>query len=182
MSENVDKLVSDDTQLSLATQALKAVETSEDRKDTKTPVDIVEGSVADFLGKAIDATLYSTKLSQALEDDLISDLPSMSTSEKITLFNIDRSSANDRLFKMLSPTIGLISARQQAMIQAAGKAEAAQQAAAVQVNIGAASGGLDANVAANTPQEVKAGLNAIFQLIASRSANLKQAEEVKPEE
>jgi len=170
----MSELIQDESQMNLAIQALKAVEKSEDRKDTKTPVDIVENSVADFLGKAIDATLYSSRLSQALEDDLISDLPSMSTQEKITLFNIDRSSSNDRLFKMLSPTIGLISSRQQAMIQAAGK-EAAQQAA-VQVNVQTA-GGVDASVAASAPQEVKAGLNAIFQLIASRSANLKQVSE-----
>lgn len=173
MSNEVENIISEENQLDLATKALKAVEKSEDRKDEITPVDIVESSVADFLGKAIDVTLYSSKLSQALENDLVSDIPNMSTSEKITLFNIDRSSANDRLFKLLSPTIGLISARQQAMIQAAGK-EAAQQAA-VQVNVNAA-GGVDANVAANTPQEVKAGLNAIFQLINSRASDLKNAE------
>ena len=174
MSNEAENIVSEENQLDLATKALKAVEKSEDRKDEITPVDIVESSVADFLGKAIDVTLYSSKLSQALENDLVSDIPNMSTAEKITLFNIDRSSANDRLFKLLSPTIGLISARQQAMIQAAGK-EAAQQAA-VQVNVQTA-GGIDANVAANTPQEVKAGLNAIFQLINSRASELKKADE-----
>lgn len=171
-------IVQDDKDLDLASKALIAVEKSELRAEEVTPVDTVERSVADFLGKAISATIESSKLSSALEDSLIADLESMTTTEKITLFNIDRSSVNDRWMKILQPTIGLITARQQAVIQAAGK-EAAQQAA-VQVNVGTGVGNTrDAAIANTTPPEVTSGLNTLFQLIAAKSQGLKESKDTE---
>lgn len=167
------KAVQNDKQLDLATRAISAIEKSEDRKDSVTPVDIVELSVAKFLQSAMDTAVESKRLKNALEDSLIEDLPKMNVSEKITLFNIERSSSNDRDFKLISPSIGMVTARQQAMIQAASKAEAQQ--AAVQVNVQAGGNARDAATAANVSPEVSSGLNTIFQLLASRSAQLQAA-------
>lgn len=164
------KAVQNDKQLDLATRAITAIEKSEDRKDSVTPVDIVELSVAKFLQSAMDTAVESKRLKNALEDSLIDDLPKMNVSEKITLFNIERSSSNDRDFKLISPSIGMVTARQQAMIQAASKAEAQQ--AAVQVNVQAGGNARDATTAASVSPEVSSGLNTIFQLLASRSAQL----------
>lgn len=167
------KAVQNDKQLDLATRAISAIEKSEDRKDSVTPVDIVELSVAKFLQSAMDTAVESKRLKNALEDSLIEDLPKMNVSEKITLFNIERSSSNDRDFKLISPSIGMVTARQQAMIQAASKAEAQQ--AAVQVNVQAGGNARDAATAASVSPEVSSGLNTIFQLLASRSAQLQAA-------
>lgn len=167
------KAVQNDKQLDLATRAITAIEKSEDRKDSVTPVDIVELSVARFLQSAMDTAVESKRLKNALEDSLIDDLPKMNVSEKITLFNIERSSSNDRDFKLISPSIGMVTARQQAMIQAASKAEAQQ--AAVQVNVQAGGNARDATTAASVSPEVSSGLNTIFQLLASRSAQLQAA-------
>lgn len=167
------KAVQNDKQLDLATRAITAIEKSEDRKDSVTPVDIVELSVAKFLQSAMDTAVESKRLKNALEDSLIEDLPKMNVSEKITLFNIERSSSNDRDFKLISPSIGMVTARQQAMIQAASKAEAQQ--AAVQVNVQAGGNARDAATAASVSPEVGSGLNTIFQLLASRSAQLQAA-------
>lgn len=167
------KAVQNDKQLDLATRAITAIEKSEDRKDSVTPVDIVELSVAKFLQSAMDTAVESKRLKNALEDSLIDDLPKMNVSEKITLFNIERSSSNDRDFKLISPSIGMVTARQQAMIQAASKAEAQQ--AAVQVNVQAGGNARDATTAASVSPEVSSGLNTIFQLLASRSAQLQAA-------
>lgn len=167
------KAVQNDKQLDLATRAITAIEKSEDRKDSVTPVDIVELSVARFLQSAMDTAVESKRLKNALEDSLIEDLPKMNVSEKITLFNIERSSSNDRDFKLISPSIGMVTARQQAMIQAASKAEAQQ--AAVQVNVQAGGNARDAATAASVSPEVSSGLNTIFQLLASRSAQLQAA-------
>ena len=167
-------VIQSDKDLELSARAAMSMEAGEDRKATVTPVDIVENSVATFLGKAIEATLYSNKLSQALEDSLTEDLPNMSTNEKITLYNIEKSSSNDRLFKMLSPTIGLITARQQALIQATAK-EA--QNAAVQINVQNGAGNArDAAVASSADPAAIAGLNTIFQLIAAKAGSLKKEE------
>lgn len=167
------KVVQNDKQLDFATRAITAIEKSEDRKDSVTPVDIVELSVAKFLQSAMDTAVESKRLKNALEDSLIDDLPKMNVSEKITLFNIERSSSNDRDFKLISPSIGMVTARQQAMIQAASKAEAQQ--AAVQVNVQAGGNARDATTAASVSPEVSSGLNTIFQLLASRSAQLQAA-------
>lgn len=167
------KAVQNDKQLDLATRAITAIEKSEDRKDSVTPVDIVELSVAKFLQSAMDTAVESKRIKNALEDSLIEDLPKMNVSEKITLFNIERSSSNDRDFKLISPSIGMVTARQQAMIQAASKAEAQQ--AAVQVNVQAGGNARDAATAASVSPEVSSGLNTIFQLLASRSAQLQAA-------
>lgn len=176
-------LVTNEKSLDLAASAIVAIDAAEVRKAEVTPVDIVEGSVANFLGKLIDVTVESRKLSQSLEQSLEQDLDEMTVTEKITLFNIDRSSTNDRWFKILSPTIGLLTARQQALIQAASKEN--QQAAAVQVNVGATGTSRDATVASSTSPEVVSGLNAIFQLAAARKANLEaekaNATTVEPE-
>lgn len=171
-----ENLIRDEKSLELASRAITSIEKAEVRKEELTPVDIVENSVANFLGKVIDATVESNKLSAALEQSLIDDLDEMSTAEKITLFNIERSSSNDKWFKILSPSIGLITARQQAIIQ--GQAKEAAQAAAVQVNVNSSLGNSrDAAVASATSPEVNSGLNTIFQLINARSEELKAAKE-----
>lgn len=159
-------IVTTDKQLDVATKAILAIDKAEDRSENLTPVAIVEHSVADFLGKAMDAAVRSEKLATALEDSLIADLPEMSTTEKITLYNIERSAANDNKFKLLSPSIGLLTARQQAIIQAASKE--AQQAA-VQVNVNSAGNPRDEAVSSSASPEVISGLNTLFQLMANRA-------------
>lgn len=164
-------IVASENQLNLATQALAEIEKTEANKKTITPMDMVEHSVADFLEKAISATVASNRLSQALEDNLIESLPTMKTEEKITLFNIERTSSNDRLFKLLSPTFGVITSRQQAEIQAQSKRDSQQSA--VQVNIGAGNS-VDAAIASKTSAEVETGLNTLFQLISAAQGKLAQ--------
>lgn len=167
------ELVQNDQQLDQAVRAVATIEKTESAPKL-TPMEVVEQNVSDFLEKAIAVTIGSTRLSQALENSFIDDLKNgtMKTDEKITLFNIERSSSNDRLFKLLSPTFGVITAKQQAEIQAQSKREQAQ-AAAVQVNVQAGGNSLDAQVASTTPASVEAGLNAMFQMM--QSAALRKA-------
>lgn len=163
--EEEKNLVNTENQLDLATRALAQIDNTKE-KEEKSPIRMVENSIANFLDQAIKVTIDSTKLSRALEEDLIDSLPDMKTDEKIALFNIERSSNNDRLFKLLSPTINMITAKQQAEIQAQAKKDAQQ--AAVQVNVGTGSS-LDADVASKAPAEVEIGLNALFQLLATKN-------------
>lgn len=161
-------IVKTNEQLDLAARALANIETTEESKQGESsPIRIVENSIANFLEQAIKVTIDSTKLSQALENSLIDSLPEMKTDEKIALFNIERSSNNDRLFKLISPTINMITAKQQAEIQAQAKKDAQQ--AAVQVNVNGGGNSLDSLVASKTSAEVETGLNALFQLLASKA-------------
>ncbi len=163
------ELVTSDAQMDQAVRAVAVIENKETQAPS-TPMEIVEQNVSDFLEKAIAVTVASSKLSQALEKSFIDDLEAgtMKTDEKIALFNIERSSSNDRLFKLLSPTFGVITAKQQAEIQAQSKKAAAAQTA-VQVNVQAGNSA-DALVASKTPANVEAGLNALFQMAAARAA------------
>lgn len=166
MEELKNNIINTEDQLDLATRALAQIDNNEEKEESS-PIRMVENSIANFLEQAIKVTIDSTKLSRALEDDLIKSLSDMKTDEKIALFNIERSSNNDRLFKLLSPTINMITAKQQAEIQAQAKKDAQQ--AAVQVNVGAGST-LDSTIASKTPAEVEIGLNTLFQLLAARTS------------
>lgn len=169
MSNEAD-LIQTDAQMDQAVRAVAVIE-SKEAQTPSTPMEVVEQNVSDFLEKAIAVTVASSRLSQALEESFIDDLKAgtMKTDEKIALFNIERSSSNDRLFKLLSPTFGVITAKQQAEIQAQSKKEAIAAQTAVQVNVQAGNSA-DALVASKTPANVEAGLNALFQMAAARAA------------
>lgn len=166
--------IKDDKELELATQALVTIENAE-ALPVPTPLEEVESSLSDFVKQAFGVALSSTALQSALEKDFIENLSEMKTDEKIALFNIERTTANDRLFKLLSPTFGLMTSKQHAEIQAANKREAA---AAVQVNVGTGPSPKDAKVANETDPAVISGLNSLFQL----SQVLQKQQESKPSE
>lgn len=174
MSNALD-LIQNDKQLDQATRAVAAIEKTE-TQEKPTPMEIVERNVSDFLGKSFAVAIRSTRLSDALEESFVDDIKSgtMKTDEKITLYNIERSSSNDRLFKLISPSIGLITERQRAEIQERSKREQ-QAAAAVQVNVQTGANSIDAQVASSTPANVEAGLNTIYQLM--QAAMLRKAKE-----
>lgn len=163
-----DSLVKNEEQLGLALQALSTIEKTEQLPE-KTPMDQVEHSIASFLEKAIDATVASNSLARALEDSFVDDIQSgnMTTTEKITLYNIQKQADNDRMFKLISPTFGVIVERQRAEIQAANQKN---QQASVQVNVGTNS--MDAQIASQVPAEVSLGLESLFQLMNARAQSL----------
>lgn len=168
-------LIDTENKLELATRALANIELAEE-KEVVSPIRRVESSIANFLEKAIGVTIESNRFSKAIEDSLIAGLPEMKNDEKIALYNIERTSSNDRLYKLLAPTINMIAAKQQAEIQAQAKRDAQQSA--VQVNIGAGNG-LDSNIASKVSADVSIGLNALFQLAEAKKRQL--AEEAAAE-
>src|SRR5574344_278815 len=94
---NEANLIQTEAQMNQAVRAVAVIENKE-AQAPNTPMEIVEQNVSDFLEKAIAVTVASSKLSQALEESFIDDLKAgtMKTDEKIALFNIERSSSNDR--------------------------------------------------------------------------------------
>lgn len=166
-----EEIIKNDNQLALAERAVVAIENGSERKEV-TPIDEVVRSLADFTRDAFATTMESTKLTRALENSLIQDLESgsMKINEKISLYNVERSASNDRLFKLLNPTFQAINEKQRAEIESARRTEQLQaQAAAsgpnVQVNVGGTA--LDAKVASEVPAEVSLGLLALNNLLAA---------------
>ncbi len=158
-------LIQNEKQLDLATSALATIEKTESTV-TSSAIDTVRESVANFLVAATEAAKESNRLSKVLEESFIEDIENgkMTMTEKITLLNIERSAANDRTTKIISPTFGMITEEFRAKIQADARKE--QSSTAVQVNVGGNS--LDAQVAATVSPDVGSGLNTLFQLMSSR--------------
>lgn len=175
---NDSVLVQNNEQCDLATRALGIIEETE-QAPVKTPVEQLEASVADFVKNAMAVTNEGAKLTRALEDSFVNDIESnnLSAKERITIYNIERSASNDRLFKIISPLIGMINERQRAEIDAKNRKDQAAQAN-VQVNVGNGGGGnpMDSQVASQVPPSVTIGLNNLFQLMAARAATKEVSE------
>ena len=156
----------------LAAKALATIERV-DQEYKLSPLEHVESSIAYFINKAIDATIASNRLSAALEDSLIQSLDSMKNDEKIALYNIERTASNDRLSKLITPTIGAIAQQEQARIQMLQAKQNPLGNPSVQVNIGGGGNPLDAQVAASVDPSISTGLDALFNLtrVAANLAN-----------
>ena len=174
-----EQLVQTDKQMDLATRAVAAIEAAEQRPVVPI-MDKVKEAVADFLGHATAAATESNRLSRALEDSFIQDIQAgtMSVNERITLLNIERSAANDRMFKIISPTFGVVTEEQRAEIQARANQE---KQAAVQVNVNAGGSPQDAALASAISPEIGAGLNALFQVMSRRAVEKAEAVDVDAE-
>ncbi len=181
VSEN--NLVKDDKSLALAETAVASMEKGSEVAEV-TPIDEVVKSLADFTKDAFAVTMESTRLTRALEESLIDDLKTdkLSSAEKISLYNVERSASNDRLFKLLTPTFQAINEKQRAEIESARRAEQLQSQNSggtnLQVNVNAGSG-VDAKVAEMATPEVKTGLLAMSNLLQAWGAHAQKENEVK---
>lgn len=175
-------IIQNDTQLDMATNALATMEKKE-VEPRKTPMDQLEEDVMTFVKDAFAVTMGSTFVKRALEEKLVERVKTdqMKNDELITLYNIEHTSDNDRIFKLLSPSIGVITNRQNAEIQAAAKKEQLQsQANGTNVNIAIGSNGRDALLASETPPEVTSGLNTLHNLLQAM-ASLSQKKQAEKE-
>lgn len=158
----------------LATRAVAAMEKTE-QEYKPTPLESVEKSVATFIDKSIEATIASSRLAAALEESLIFDLDKMKPEEKIALLNIERSAMNDRISKLITPTIGATVQQEQARMQM--KQQAVTNNPAVQVNIGGGNP-LDAQLAAKASPEAISGLDVLSKLLTQALAKKVVTEQV----
>lgn len=157
-------VLKDEKQLDRAVHALEKMEEVENEVQ-KEPIKEVEESITLFLKKAMEITLASNQLSSALEQSLIADLDSMTTDEKLALYNLNRQADNDRWSKIINPTLGVLDAQRQQSNTQQEKAGAT----AVQVNIGTPNG--DSKIAEGVSPEIIGGLNTLNELIGALSKN-----------
>ncbi len=87
---------------------------------TTSPVNIVEDSLASFVQSAFDVTKddfdFGKKIQESLMDDLDNNV--LEPNQKIALYSSFSVNSNDRVSKLLSPIMSLMTARQQAEMSA----------------------------------------------------------------
>lgn len=163
-------LLKGETQLDTAIKAVAKIEEVE-TMPVKEPLEEVESSLADFVQKSMTAVLAGNQLSTRLEQSLIDGLDSMSTEEKITLYQISQTTHADLITRLLNPTLTAIDSAKQAHAPKDNK----NGNTAVQVNIGTTSG--DSKIAEQVTPEVASGLNTLHMLIQALSQNTTPTQE-----
>lgn len=107
----------------------------------KSPITSVEESLAQFVRDTFEVTKKDFEFNQSLQEELCRRLPEMSNSELITLHSNSNVNNNDKVSKIINPTFGMITTKQQAEITAAKQQER------------------EANVVVNTGMQTMAALN-----------------------
>lgn len=174
MSEN---LINDENQLNLATRALATMEKQEQKSETS--MERLENTLIDFTKESMALTIKSNHLTDVLENDFAKGVEdgSLSNTEKITIYNIKKSADNDRLFKIMSTSFGVISNKQQAEIQAAARRDE-QVASQTQINIHTGNT-KDAEIASSVSAAVVNGSNAFSGLLAALEDRARRREAEK---
>lgn len=153
-------VIDNDKELDKAVEAVASIE-KVDEKPKLSPMEEVESNVAEFLKATLNATMQSSRLSKALEEDLINSLPEMKTNEKIALFNLERTSSNDRIGRLLNPVLEAMKEKQ--------SMEVSNKDPAVQVNVSTGNVGssYDSKIASSVDPKVSTGIDTLWQLVAA---------------
>lgn len=91
-----------------------------------TPSEVVEKKLSEFVADAFSATNKDLEFNEKLKSELVNRLPSLSDNQIIALFSNTNVNLNDKMSKLIAPTVGLMTAEKQAEIQAQQRKEQAQ--------------------------------------------------------
>lgn len=138
------------------------------------PIDEVESSLSKFVTDLFEVVKKENSLNDSLQEELVSRLSQMSIPELITLHQNTVSLQNDKISKILSPTFGIISAKQQAKIAAANKQQST-------VNIMNNLSSIGKNFAMSAPAEAVQGITILNRLLSSAQEIEAQAEDKNDE-
>lgn len=127
------------------------------------PVLKIESGLSNFLQRSFDIAIKEQEFQDAIEEEIKKRLPTFKNQEIIALATSNKTNQNDLFSKIISPTLSLLTARQQAEMA---KAKQENQTTVSQTNI--------QEINTMAPQEVLVGLKSLFDM-----ANvLKKADDV----
>lgn len=146
----------------------KTLENSNIKSVKDEPIAAVEDSLSVFVRDAFEATRSDFDFDTALQNEILSRLPSMNNSELLALFSTHNVNLNDKMSKVLAPTFGVITSRQQAEIATSKMATASGQDGKINVtqNI--------QNVNKEVDPEVLQGLTQLGNLLNALNINNKE--------
>lgn len=132
-----------------------------------TPVEAVEKKLSDFITDAFKATNRDFAFNEQLKDELLRRMPNMTDNQFIALYSNNAVNINDRVSKLIAPTISMMQAKQQAEIAAA-KAQAQNQIiVAPNAQGGSTINALDPTV----PSDALAGMDQFTKLLSALGAS-----------
>lgn len=157
MNNNDQNLVNTEIQtLENMNELLKKDTDSVAKIKEETPTEKVEKKLSDFIADAFKATCSDFAFLEALKQDGLRRLSSMSDAQYIAFLGSSQVNMNDRISKLIAPTFGMMQTKQQAEIAAA------KQMASQQVIVNPQGGN---NVVANPAQALSGDAKEISDII-----------------
>lgn len=133
-----------------------------------TPTSKIEAGLSDFLTDTFKMVQEEDLYKKSIQSEIISRLSSFKNSELIALATSQATNENDMLSKIVSPTMALLTAAQQAEMARQQKEVQNQQNVLSQVNV--------REVNQVTPNEVQVGMKALMDLVQAVGSNVKNAD------
>src|SRR5574344_1763611 len=129
-----------------------------------TPVTVMENSLSAFMGDVFDQVRKEEDYQQKIKSQIIKNLPTMKNQELIALMTSASTNKNDLISKVISPTMGLMTAAQ--------KNEMAERKEMIKNKEETIIGhGNLSQMTAMAPSEVLAGLQALFNMANAVQVN-----------
>jgi hypothetical protein len=129
-----------------------------------TPVTVMENSLSAFMGDVFDQVRKEEDYQQKIKSQIIKNLPTMKNQELIALMTSASTNKNDLISKVISPTMGLMTAAQQN--EMAERKEMIKNKEEKIIGHGNMS-----QMNAMAPSEVLAGLQALFNMANAVQVN-----------
>lgn len=150
-----------------STRALAALES-----EAPSSMDLTEKALFEYTSNSMLAADMMQQGTMAMQKKVLENFDDYTPTEQLTAYQIEVTAANERTGKLLTPLAGMITAKQQALIQAN---QANQKAGNVNIAIGNVGTAKDEAMAdAVGPKVVKGSYDA-YQLMQALAAAQKQA-------
>jgi hypothetical protein len=168
--ENEEIIENEIKELEVLNQMSQVTTQEVDNAKIDSPVKFVEKSLSQFVADAFEVTRRDFELSDAIQQSLIQDLATgaLTANQKIALLGTHSVNLNDRISKMVSPTLQLMTARQQAEIAAASQIATQKQAQNSITNI--------TNLNQDAPKDVIQGMTLLNNLLTTIMKEKKEEE------
>lgn len=92
------------------------------KAEISSPIKSVENSLSQFVKDSFDVTRKDFEFNEQIQKEILTRLPQLKNTELIALLTNNKVNDNDKLSKLLAPTFQLMTAKQNAEIQAAADA------------------------------------------------------------
>ena len=122
-----------------------------------TPVSKIERGLSDFISDTFQMIHEEDQYKKSIQIEIMKRLPNLTNSEIIALITSQSSNQNDLISKVISPTMALLTAAQQAEMAKNQKEAQASTLNVAQTNI--------REINQIAPQEAIVGLKALFDLV-----------------
>ena len=116
------KVQSEINALSTMDKTLTTIPEDVKEAEISSPIKSVENSLSQFVKDSFDVTRKDFEFNEAIQAEIMARLPEMKNTELIALLTNNKVNDNDRVSKILAPTFQLMTAKQNAEIQAAADA------------------------------------------------------------